>query len=299
MKQVLAIKQVASLVNMEGVLGEYQELFLSNNRFEGVDYKTNRYLLDMIFQHPRFCAVKHLGAVLFGVPIPRSWDYKGDVKTFSVAFPQYIGSTATMLPIQKIFTEGVDGVIGFYTNEKISVAKYLDYYVTKIIEIDNAIDYNREQLKVPWVLRNSTKNKNLIDSIETAMKQDKHFIGSNLNADEMSNISLELKTEYLIDKYQIQREKYEAKIKSLLGVNNVNFEKKERLITGEVEANNEEINAFKSSHDKNVQAFCDECNSVLDTNLQFNIDTVSIMEDNKDEENAQDETSETDEEEQE
>jgi hypothetical protein len=103
------------------------------------------------------------------------------------------------------------------------------------------------------------------------MINNEYIIDLPLASEELKDFkAVSIKQEYLIDKLQAQREKYDNKIKTLLGINNVNFEKKERLVASEVEANNEEVDLFKNSRDKNIIEFCEECNSLFGTTLEFN-----------------------------
>lgn len=58
--------------------------------------------------------------------------------------------------------------------------------------------------------------------------------------------AINLNVPYILDKLRYERDAYDADILQIMGVNNVNTLKKERLIVAEAEANNDEIQSIRS-----------------------------------------------------
>jgi len=225
---------------------------------------------------------------MFGGNAPATFDYMGNKKKLKPILPM-LNNTSTLSEINNLVLENhVNCAIGYITSTRVSVKTLIAKYINDVVKTDSAIDFNREQTKVPWFIAYKEKLKNLGQTIRNAVKTGKWLVSLPLTSEQLKDLSpTQLKTDYLIDKHQIQREKYEGKIKTLLGLDNVNFEKKERLVTGEVEANDEEITGYWEAHTKNVQDFCKECNKLLGCNISFNPETETEPLDDKSEDDKE------------
>lgn len=114
-------------------------------------------------------------------------------------------------------------------------------YVNKIYEVEKAINLNVKQQKYPYLVYTDSKNeltmKNLFKKIE---KGDEIAIygSKSINLDNI-NI-LNLNTPYVVDKLNQYKYELERELLTELGLNNT-IEKKERLLTDEINSNNDYI----------------------------------------------------------
>lgn len=123
----------------------------------------------------------------------------------------------------------------------ISTHDYIMLYANQLYEIQRSIDVNIKSQKTPYILTCTDKDllslKNVyaqIDGNVPVIYADK---GLNLNSIQM----IETPAVFVADKLALYRHEVMDDILSFLGINNSNTQKKERLITDEVNSNNEFI----------------------------------------------------------
>ena len=120
--------------------------------------------------------------------------------------------------------------------------EYIEYFAQKMYEVDTVIRANINQQKYPWFIPCEPKLKNSIklmyekvDNLEPLILADKSIISEGIQV-------LTTNTPYVADKLNEYKFELEREILTFLGLNN-NFEKKERLLTNEVDSNNQFIEA--------------------------------------------------------
>jgi len=288
MKEILLDKTTLEETNAaakKSVLNEYKEQFMCLNKFIGVPRAMNDYLLELLWDRGKIVAFNAPATdiTLYGDIAPTTFSYIRQPVTGTPVLPMLTEETTWNVLNQKLIV-GENCVIGYYNHIHESVSAQVEYYIDLIAKVDATIRVQLIQLKLPWIIPYLNKNKNIVTEIRNAMEKGESIIGAPMNAESLKDFnSVQLKTEYIIDKLLPAREVYENKIKTLLGVDNMNVEKKERLVSGEVEANNEEIDGYYDSHTESIKEFCKECNKLLKSGIDFNPDPVEPPTEDKDE----------------
>lgn len=120
----------------------------------------------------------------------------------------------------------------------------LQYFCTKLAQIDSTINTNLIQQKVPFIFATSKENEFTIKNLyakmysgEPAIFVDQSLLSQN---GELNIQSVSCEAPYIIDKLQEHRFEVEKELLTFLGINTT-IEKKERLIVDETNANNEQI----------------------------------------------------------
>ena len=118
----------------------------------------------------------------------------------------------------------------------------LMFYIHKIFECERTLDMNIKTQRIPLFVSCSP---NTVLSYKTAVRKIQNFedliiADKNLNLDNIKTV--DLKTEFNLDKIMEYKHNVENELLTYLGVNNLPVEKKERLLTGEVESNNQQLN---------------------------------------------------------
>ena len=119
----------------------------------------------------------------------------------------------------------------------------LNYYCTKLAQIDSTINTNLIQQKVPFIFATSKENEFTIKNLYNKMYSGEPaiFVDQTLLTNGDLNIqSISCEAPYLIDKLQQHRLEIEKELLTFLGINTT-IEKKERLLVDETNANNEQI----------------------------------------------------------
>ena len=145
--------------------------------------------------------------------------------------------------------------------------EYIEYFAQKMYEVDTVIRANINQQKYPWFIPCEPKLKNSIkfmfekvDNLEPLILADKSIITEGIQV-------LTTNTPYVADKLNEYKFELEREILTILGLNN-NFEKKERLLTNEVDSNNQFIEAHIEIQYKNRLIAQDYLNSKFGWNCK-------------------------------
>lgn len=119
----------------------------------------------------------------------------------------------------------------------------LNYYCTKLAQIDSTINTNLIQQKVPFIFATTKENEFTIKNLYSKMYSGEPAIfvdQSMLTNGELNIQSISCEAPYIIDKLQQHRFEVEKELLTFLGINTT-IEKRERLLQDETNANNEQI----------------------------------------------------------
>lgn len=118
---------------------------------------------------------------------------------------------------------------------------YVLQYADKITDIERTINTNVATHKMPFIIKTNDKklltHKNIVNQIQN--NEIAIFVDETLNINDFQFFKTE--QDFIIDKLDVHKKFVYAEFKELLGFNNIQIEKKERLITDEAEQNNEII----------------------------------------------------------
>ncbi|MGL6104807.1 hypothetical protein [Romboutsia sp.] len=145
----------------------------------------------------------------------------------------------------------------------------LSIFAKRISDIESTQEVNLFQMNIPKIIATSRDGiltaKNIIKKIQdfkfVVFTREKG-ISSQMKQDDI----LDNTVPYLLDKLSDYENFYRNKVMTYLAINNANTDKKERLITDEVNANNDLLNTILDMMFECRQEFCDEIK------LKFNID---------------------------
>lgn len=155
-----------------------------------------------------------------------------------------------------------DEVVYIMNNELMKPTRStIELFAYRLYETERTIDVNLKAQKTPILLEGDKKTMLTLKNAYMQYDGNIPFIfgsktfelGSKLNA---------LKTDapYLIDKLELHKHEIWNECLTFLGIDNANTDKKERLITDEVESNNEIIKYYLNCFYKTRKKACDEIN---------------------------------------
>lgn len=170
-------------------------------------------------------------------------------------------------------TNNVDCVIIRNNDDMIPTNKTIKIYAYKLANIDRAIDTNIELQKIPYVITCSEKEKISFKILMNKRKDNEPVIfgSDDLDIDKISVLNTDVPI--VFDKLQVQKMNIWNECLTFLGINNANNDKRERLISSEVNANNEQIKACEDVMLKARQKACDLINEMF--NLDISVERRS------------------------
>ena len=149
-------------------------------------------------------------------------------------------------------------------------------FAYRLAEISRTIDININSQKTPVLVVGSEKQRLSLKNLYNQWNGCEPVIFGDKNLDMDTLRVLKTDAPIVFPELQLQKQALWNECLTFLGINNANTEKRERLITDEVEANNNHIDLSADCLLKARQRAADEINKLFGTNI-----TVSLREEVK------------------
>ena len=164
------------------------------------------------------------------------------------------------------------------TRETINLMSY------RLYDTERTIDINLIAHKTPILIEGDTKTILTLKNVYMQYSGNTPFIFGNKQFDISNKLNV-LKTDapYIIGDLELHKHEIWNECMTFLGINNANTDKKERLITNEVDSNNDLINYYLNCFYKTRKQACDLINEKYSLNikLELNKDVLKLLNDNK------------------
>lgn len=166
-----------------------------------------------------------------------------------------------------------DDVIYIMNNNlEIPTSQSLQLFAYRLYETERTIDTNLIAQKTPVLIEGDTKTILTLKNVYMQYSGNTPFIFGNKQFDISNKLNV-LKTDapYLIDKLEDHKHEIWNEALTYLGIDNANIDKKERLITSEVESNNDLINYYLNCFYKTRKDACDRINKKYNLNIELSL----------------------------
>ena len=166
-----------------------------------------------------------------------------------------------------------DDVIYIMNNNlEIPTSQSLQLFAYRLYETERTIDTNLIAQKTPVLIEGDTKTILTLKNVYMQYSGNTPFIFGNKQFDISNKLNV-LKTDapYLIDKLENHKHEIWNEALTYLGIDNANTDKKERLITSEVESNDELINYYLNCFYKTRKDACDRINEKYNLNIELSL----------------------------
>ena len=176
-----------------------------------------------------------------------------------------------------------DDVVYIMNNELQKPTKdTLTLFAARLYETERTSDVNLQAQKTPVLIEG---DKNVLLTLKNTYMQysgNMPVIYGNKNFDVSSKLNV-LRTDapYIVDKLEDHKHNLWNDCMTFLGINNANTSKKERLVTSEVESNDQLINYYLNCFYKTRKKACDILNEKFGTNVEIvlNKEVVDLLAD--------------------
>lgn len=174
-----------------------------------------------------------------------------------------------------------DDVVYIMNNELQKPTKdTLTLFAARLYETERTSDVNLQAQKTPVLIEG---DKNVLLTLKNTYMQysgNMPVIYGNKNFDVSSKLNV-LRTDapYIVDKLEEHKHNLWNDCMTFLGINNANTSKKERLVTSEVESNDQLINYYLNCFYKTRKKACDILNEKFGTNVEIvlNKEVVDLL----------------------
>ena len=167
----------------------------------------------------------------------------------------------------KKYTPGVDAVL--IKNNDLSIPTNLktQLYAYRLADIKRTQDININAQKTPVLIVCSDKQKLTLKNVYAQWSGNEPVIFGDKAVDFNEIQVMKTDAPIVFDKLQTQYHQVKNEYLTLIGINNANMDKKERLVDDEVQANNEEVKAFFNAMLKAREQACKEINRIFGLNI--------------------------------
>lgn len=171
----------------------------------------------------------------------------------------------------KELTPGVDCVLIRNNDEMIPTKHPVKLFAYRLAEISRTIDINVNAQKTPVLILTSEKGKLTVKNIYAQWSGNEPVITGDKNIDPDMFKVLKTDAPIVFPELQVYKHDMWNECLTFLGINNANTEKRERLITDEVTANNEHIDLSAECFLKSRQKAVEEINRIFGTNIKVSL----------------------------
>jgi len=149
-----------------------------------------------------------------------------------------------------------------------SVYSTIECKLNELVDIEMIIRVCLKAQKQAFLFTSTPENKVAIEKLANDLDSDEPTLFTTLDSNEIGN-GFQSSAPYIVDKLEMQRQKIEDDILSLLGCNNVGIaEKKEHLLNGEIDANNQSIQESGNEFYDLLKEGFDRVNEVFGKSIQ-------------------------------
>lgn len=156
----------------------------------------------------------------------------------------------------KILNVNEECVIGYCQKNKMPVMSIVEWYVSRITDIEMTIKQQLLSHKVPWLVATTPENESKMKALFDKIMKDDDVLYCSASEVESLKTLIGGNASYIIDKLYNQKQAYENELLTYLGIDNLGqMQKKEHFVVDEVNSNNELINDFGDCFLECVKAF--------------------------------------------
>ena len=156
----------------------------------------------------------------------------------------------------------------------------LELFAYRLYETERTIDINLLAQKTPILIEGDSKTILTLKNVYMQYSGNVPFVFGNKQFDISNKLNV-LKTDapYIVDKLDIHKHQIFNDALTILGIDNANTDKKERLITNEVESNEQLITYYLNCWYKTRKKACDEINKKFGLNIKvvLNKEVIDLL----------------------
>ena len=274
--QLLSYKSVAQISNNITFSYYYYKLMLvACNLFEWEGLPNNmegRWIENYLFSDGQciFFKDRALGYMVAGVSQDGGLNCYNDPTTISPVATNYVYEGEPL-------TNGKDCYLISNNILRLPEFAVIRYYAYKLCNLDRAIDVNIEAQKTPTIITCTDKQRLSLKQAINQRKDNEPVIYADNSFDKDMITNLDLKTPMVFKDLQIQKHMVLNEFFTDIGVNNANMDKRERMVANEIEANNEQVKAYKDVLLSSREEACKQINRIFKLNISVkrrNLDKI-------------------------
>lgn len=161
-----------------------------------------------------------------------------------------------------------DAAVCFDNESRISLIPILRQYARRLANIDRKVDINVNAQATPFlIIAEEESRKDAINLYKQIGGNEPLIIANKGITGSLSASVFSTEAPYVADKLLVDQQKILNQVYTMLGVDNSNTEKRERMIDAEATSNNEQIMLMRLSRMAPRRRFADQVNELFGTDI--------------------------------
>ena len=250
-------------------------LFTWDGLDEVAGFGASRFIEESLYRYGKACIVKDNKYGMMALNVTPS----GKLNTYYLPVKVNAYSTG----YNKIYD--FDDVVYIMNNELQKPTRdTLSLYARRLYEVERTSDINLQAQKTPVLIEGDKNTLLTLKNLYMNYSGNAPVIYGNKNFDLSTKLNV-LRTDapYIVDKLEEHKHNLWNDCMTFMGINNANVSKKERLITSEVESNDDLINYYLICFYKTRKQACDILNKKYGTNVKvvLNKEVLDLLNETK------------------
>lgn len=167
-------------------------------------------------------------------------------------------------------TLNTDNAVLIWSNQRHTADTiYVNEIVDKMVSIDRTLDINNLIMRTPFAIKGNKDNILTMQNVIKSINDGDAFILENDTTGAVTNDIdvIDLGVDWLGVELSEQYETYHDRILRFFGIDYLPVEKRERMVTDEANANNQELEIRRSARLEYRKVACDEINKLFGLNI--------------------------------
>lgn len=159
-----------------------------------------------------------------------------------------------------------DAVLGHIQRNHKGIYEFVDYYVSRMAQVDMVINTNLELQKLPYIIGiNEQDTKNAENTINKILNNELVVFTT---LEELNNVkALVNGAPYVLDKLYMYKNNLESELLTYLGIDNSQIDV-DKLAVDQINANNQMINTNSQGYERELNKWCDDIKKYLGTTIR-------------------------------
>lgn len=175
----------------------------------------------------------------------------------------------------RVMKNNIDGVLGFALHSRAPLRLIVANYIKRIVDVEMAIRINLIATKTPTVIEVTPDSEQHAEELDEHLrKDDPRFFVNVKEADSLKGVSVG--APLLVSDLHAYKVEVENELLTFLGIDNIGFEKKERLVEDEANSNNDLIDDYRDCVKDNLEEFCKMIKDILGFDISLKPKTKPV-----------------------